>query len=146
MKIAIGSDAAGFSLKQHLTAHLKAAGHEVGDVGCFNTEPSDYPDFAREVGTLVRSGEVERGILICGTGQGMAISANKIRGIRAALAMETLPAFLSREHNDANVLCFGGWLVTPDQAKRVADVWLAAPFAGGVHQRRVEKIAGNEEV
>lgn len=145
MNIAIGSDAAGFDLKTGLVAHLEAFGHDVTDVGCNSRDPSDYPDFARAVGVRVREGEADRGVLICGTGQGMAIAANKIRGVRAALAMDTLPAFLSREHNDANVLCFGGWLIDLARATRVLDVWLAAPFAGGVHLRRVEKIAENQD-
>jgi len=139
MNVTIGSDAAGFRLKEYLVTALETDGHLIHDVGCTSAEPSDYPDFAHAAGELIRSGSAERGILICGTGQGMNIAANKIPGIRAALALDTLPAFLAREHNDANVLCMGGWLVEPEQALRVARVFLSAPFAGGVHERRVRK-------
>ena len=110
MKIAIGCDAAGYELKLWLKRHLIDTGHEVDDLGCHSTEPADYRDYARLVCRGVVAGRHDRGVLICGTGQGMAMAANKIRGIRAALCIDPLHAIMSREHNDANVLCFGAWV------------------------------------
>jgi len=140
MRIAIGSDHAGFPLKEELKRRLRNEGHEIVDYGCHSTDPVDYPDLAVPVAEAVRKGEVERGLLMCGTGIGMTMAANKIPGIRAALCSEPYAARLSREHNDANVLTLGGRLVGGELAMEVARVFLGTPFAGGRHSRRVEKI------
>ncbi len=144
MRLAIGSDHAGFTLKQELAAHLRAAGQEVEDVGPASAEPVDYPDFAAAVAARVASGAAERGILICGSGQGMQMTANRFPGVRAAVPHDVEEARLSRQHNDANVLALGGRTTAPALAKAIADAWLATPFEGGRHARRVEKIAAYE--
>ena len=140
MKIGIGCDTKGFYLKLHLIKVLKEYGHQVDDVGCFSLEKVDYPDFAEKVGTGVVSGKYHFGVLICGTGIGMSIAANKIKGVRAALCYDTLPAILSREHNDANVFCTGGWLMTKEKAAEVLLQWLDMKYAGGGHQDKLDKI------
>ncbi len=145
MKIGIGSDTKGFRLKQGLIEVLQANGHEVDDVGCYSLEKVDYPDYARLVGLGVVSGRYERGVLICGTGQGMAIAANKIKGVRAAVCYDTMPAILSREHNDANVFCTGGWFMTLEKAAEVLLHWLDMAYAGGGHQEKLDKIKALEE-
>ncbi len=144
MRIAIGSDHAGFPLKEELKRRLRNEGHEIVDYGCHSTDAVDYPDLAVPVAEAVRKGEVERGLLMCGTGIGMTMAANKIPGIRAALCNEPYSARLSREHNDANVLTLGGRLVGGELAMEVARVFLGTPFAGGRHARRVEKISAVE--
>ncbi len=136
----IGSDHAGFELKEHLKKALDRRGIAYQDVGTHSAEPVDYPDFAHEVARAVGSGEAERGLLVCGSGQGMAMVANKYEGVRAALPHDEASARLSREHNDANVLALGGRVVSPEAAERILDAWLQTPFAGGRHQRRVDKI------
>jgi len=145
MRIGIGCDTKGYRLKLHLIDVLRANGHAVEDVGCHSLEKVDYPDYARLVGQGVASGRYDRGVLICGTGQGMAIAANKIKGVRAAVCYDTLPAILSREHNNANVFCTGGWLITPDKAAEVLLHWLDMGYAGGGHQDKIDKIALLEE-
>ena len=140
MRLALGSDHAGFEAKQALSAYLKTAGHVIDDSGCFSTESCDYPDFAFAVGKAVVNQEVDFGILICGTGVGMSITANKIEGIRAALCTSTTHAQLSREHNDANILCMGARLQTKDEMELITKVFLETSFSGGRHARRVEKI------
>ena len=146
MKIIIGNDTKGYELKRVLVDALLGHGYEVEDIGCDSAQPPvDYPDYARIVGESVASGKFDRGILICGTGIGMSIAANKIPGIRAALCYEVLPAILSREHNDSNVLCTGGWMMTPEKALEVAVQWLEMRYAGGPHQARLEKIAEMEK-
>ncbi len=140
MKIAIGSDHAGFALKEHVRAHIEAADHEVTDVGTCSSESVDYPDFAAKVALAVARGEAEYGIIICGTGLGVAMTANRVRGVRAAPCTGQFAAEMTRRHNDANVLCLGGWLVTKEVAERIVDVFLATPFDGGRHVRRVAKI------
>ncbi|HEX6988919.1 MAG TPA: ribose 5-phosphate isomerase B [Bacillota bacterium] len=144
MRIAIGSDHAGFALKAHLRDALVEAGYAVEDFGTHDQASCDYPDFARAVGLAVAEGRVERGILICGTGIGMAIAANKIPGVRAACCSEPLSARLTRQDNDSNVLTLGGRLIGPAMALEIARVWLETPFAGGRHQRRVDKIRALE--
>jgi ribose 5-phosphate isomerase B len=142
MNIIIGNDTKGYGLKLFLGEALCKRGYEVEDAGCNGLQPPvDYPDFARIVGEAVASGKFERGILICGTGIGMSIAANKIPGVRAALCYDVLPAILAREHNDSNVLCTGGWIVTPEKALEVATQWLEMRYAGGPHQARLDKIA-----
>ncbi|HEY8496970.1 MAG TPA: ribose 5-phosphate isomerase B [Limnochordales bacterium] len=140
MRIAIGSDHAGFDLKQELMAHLKAAGHTVVDMGTTSRESCDYPDYARLVAEAVAAERCDRGILICGTGIGMSIAANKVPGVRAALCAEPYSARMAREHNDANVLCLGARVTGSGLALEIADAFLAGEFAGGRHARRVDKI------
>jgi ribose 5-phosphate isomerase B len=140
MKISIGSDHAGFALKEHLRAHVEAAGHEVADVGAFSSESVDYPDLAAKVALAVARGEAECGMIICGTGLGVAMTANRVRGVRAAPCTSQFAAEMTRRHNDANVLCLGGRLVTKEVAERIVDVFLSTPFEGGRHVRRVAKI------
>ncbi len=144
MRIAIGCDHAGFLLKEELKAFLQALGHEVEDVGTHSLDSVDYPDFARMVAEAVAVGRVERGIVICGTGIGSSIVANKVPGVRAALCHESYTARMSREHNDANVLALGGRVLGVELAKEIVQVWLASEFQGGRHARRVEKIKSIE--
>ena len=140
MKVALGSDHAGFLLKQHLITFLQTQGHEIIDVGAFSLDSVDYPDSAAQVGNKLQAGEVERGIVVCGSGIGISIAANKMPGVRAALCHEPVSARLSREHNDANVLALGERLTTPLMAEEIVKVWLETPFAGGRHQKRIDKI------
>ena len=144
MKIAIGADHAGFALKEQLRADLAAEGHEVMDVGTNSPEPVDYPDFAQKVSREVGAGRVDRGVLVCGTGVGMAISANKIDGVRAVPAQSDEEVRLSRAHNDANVVTFGARLLDHDRSHKLLDLFLNTPFDGGRHARRVAKIANLE--
>ena len=137
MKIALGSDHGGFALKRDIAAWLEQSGHGVLDLGNEGLESVDYPDYAEKVCRAVLSGDCERGILICGTGIGMSMVANRHRGIRAALCHDAFTARMSREHNDANVLCLGGRVLGPALALDIVAVWLAASFEGGRHQRRI---------
>ncbi|HZU23446.1 MAG TPA: ribose 5-phosphate isomerase B [Terriglobales bacterium] len=141
MKIAIGADHAGFELKEKLKQHLAAKGASVTDCGTRSAESVDYPDFARAVGEEVAGRQADFGVLVCGSGIGMAIAANKVPGIRAANVSSAEAARLSREHNDANVLTLGARLLDAQNAQEILDAWLAASFAGGRHLQRVEKIA-----
>ncbi len=146
MKVAIASDHRGYHLKEKVMSLLKARGHEVIDEGPSSEESVDYPDFAALVATKVSSGEVDRGILICGTGIGMAISANKFPGVRAAACADEVTAELSRRHNNLNVLCLSGDLLSMRVTERVVEVWMKTEFEGGRHERRVEKIRQLEQV
>jgi ribose 5-phosphate isomerase B len=139
MKIALGSDHAGFELKEHLK-ELLAGAHELIDVGTDGPESVDYPDYAVKVARLVTEGNVERGILMCSTGIGMSITANKVSGVRAALAFDLLAAQQSRRHVDANILVLGGQITGKGLAAEIVRVWLETPFEGGRHQRRIDKI------
>jgi RpiB/LacA/LacB family sugar-phosphate isomerase len=141
MKIAIAADHAGFVLKQSLCERLRAAGHEVADYGPPGTEPVDYPDFAAAVARHVAGGTADRGILVCSTGVGMSIAANKVAGVRAALGTSVDEVRLVREHNDANVLTLGSRFTAEPDAAEMVETFLATPFAGGRHARRVAKIA-----
>ena len=142
MRISIGADHRGFPLKAKLIPFLKTKGYRVADLGTYETiPPSDYPDIAGEVARQVAAGRADRGILICGTGIGMSISANKVRGIRAAHCTSPREAFLSRAHNDANVLTMGAMITPAKKAKRILAVWLKTKAEGGRHRRRVQKIA-----
>jgi ribose 5-phosphate isomerase B len=141
MKIAIGSDHAGYELKEHLRAYLAEAGHEVADMGTDSTEPVDYPPICAGVAREVVDGRAERGIVLGGSGQGEQISANKVRGARAALCNDLYTARYSRLHNDANVLSIGARVVGTGLAEAIVDTWFATDFEGGRHQRRVEQIA-----
>jgi ribose 5-phosphate isomerase B len=140
MVIALGSDHAGFALKEHLEVWLAAEGHAVLDVGPHSHASVDYPDYAAMVGAALIAGRATRGVLVCGTGTGMAIAANKMPGIRAAACADAYVARMSREHNDTNVLALGAWLTKPDAAIEIVGAWLAAAFAGGRHARRVAKL------
>lgn len=139
--IAIGSDHAGYSLKERLKTWLAADGHRVIDHGTHSTESVDYPDYAAAVAESVGSGEAERGVLVCGSGVGMAMAANKVAGVRAVAAQDADVARLSRQHNDANVLTLGARLTAPARALELVQTWLATPFEGGRHERRVDKLA-----
>jgi ribose 5-phosphate isomerase B len=139
--IALGADHAGFVLKQTLKAWLTTRGHLVFDFGTHSTESVDYPDFASAVAGAVREGRAERGVLVCGSGIGMAIAANKVPGVRAAVAADPDMARLGREHNDTNVLTLGARLTAAADAERIVEAWLGTAFAGGRHARRVDKLA-----
>ncbi len=141
MRIAIGSDHAGYPLKEDLKQLLKDEGHDVDDVGTDSEEPTDYPRFCAAVARKVRDGDAERGVVLGGSGQGEQISANKVRGIRAALCNDLFTARLSREHNDANVLSIGARVVAPALAREIVRTWLTTDFQGGRHVRRLEQIA-----
>ena len=145
MRIALGADHAGFELKQHLKERLAARGFEVEDCGTHGTASTDYPDWAAAVAARVADGRAERGLLVCGSGVGMAIGANRFRRVRAVAASDLYTARLARAHNDANVLALGARIVAPPLAEEILDVFLATPFDGGRHERRVEKLDGPSE-
>lgn len=138
--IALGADHAGVKMKASIIEHLESKGLKCHDYGTYDETSTDYPDYAKRVGEAIINGTAERGILICGTGIGISISANKIAGIRAALCGDTFSAHLSREHNDSNILCLGARVVGIGLALDIVDSWIAAAFEGGRHQRRVDKI------
>lgn len=141
MKIAFGCDHAGFPLKAEVLAALAAGGHEVVDLGAKDAVTSvDYPDFAHAVARRLASGEVELGVLVCGSGVGMSIAANRHRGVRAVVCSEAYTATMSRLHNDANVLCFGARVVGPGVARELLDAFVSTRFEGGRHEKRVAKI------
>jgi ribose 5-phosphate isomerase B len=140
MRIAVGADHAGFELKEAVAKHLTSAGHEVEDFGTGSAEPADYPDYGGPAARAVAEGLAERAVLFCGSGQGMCRVANRIAGVRAALAWSEEIARLSREHNDANVLCLPARFVEAETAMRIVDGWLAAEYEGGRHKRRIEKM------
>jgi ribose 5-phosphate isomerase B len=144
MKIALGADHAGYELKDKIEQYLQQRGFQVQDEGTRSGESVDYPDYARLVAHDVSQGRADLGILVCGSGIGMAMAANKVAGIRAANVTTEYEAQMSREHNDANVLALGARIVKEEDALRIVDKWLAAAFAGGRHERRVEKIAALE--
>ena len=144
-KIAIGADHAGFHAKEAVKKFLAAQGYDVDDVGTSSEESVDYPDFARQVAERVAAGRAQIGILTCGTGIGMAITANKVPGIRAAVVHDIMTAHLAREHNDANVLTFGARLLPDDQVIAIVREFLNTSFAGGRHLRRVDKIAAMDK-
>ncbi|OGP65801.1 MAG: ribose 5-phosphate isomerase B [Deltaproteobacteria bacterium RBG_13_53_10] len=145
MQIGIACDHGGFELKEELKVFLKTIHLEPVDLGTFNEDSVDYPDFGIRVAEKVSSGEWDRGILICGTGVGMSIVANKFPRVRAALVNELYSARCSREHNDSNILVIGGRIVGRGLAKEILRIWLETPFSGGRHQRRVDKIAALEQ-
>lgn len=137
-KIAIGSDHGGFNLKGTIIKHLEAQGHEVQDFGTYSTESCDYPVYAKAVANSVAKGENEKGILVCGSGIGVSIVANKVKGVRAALCHESHSAMLSRLHNDANVLCLGERITGESLALDIVNVWLKSEYEGGRHQKRID--------
>ena len=145
MQIVIGSDHAGYRLKEHFKQTLKADGHTVDDIGTHSEEPVDYPPISADVGRAVAAGRADRGIVLGGSGQGEQMAANKVHGIRAALCNDLFTARLSRQHNDANVLSMGGRIVAFGLADEILELWLDTVFDGGRHQRRIDQIAAAEK-
>lgn len=145
MKIAIGSDHAGFSLKEIISEYLKEIGHEPVDFGSYSDESTDYPIYAKKVASQVADGTCKLGILVCGTGVGISVAANKVKGIRAVVCSEPLTARLSREHNNSNILAFGARIVGNEMAKMIVREWLDAEFDGDRHDKRVNMISSIEE-
>jgi ribose 5-phosphate isomerase B len=144
MKLALSADHRGVGATRQLADRLRSNGHEAVILGNLTGETCDYPDPAYLVGSAVSKGEVQRGILLCGSGIGMSIAANKVKGVRAALVHDELTAEMSRSHNDANVLCISADLLGQRLIEKIVDIWLATPFQGGRHERRVKKIAAIE--
>ena len=145
MKIAIGSDHGGYALKMELIPVIEKLGFEVTDFGCPDEKSVDYPDIAFPVAEAVADGRFARGIVVCGTGIGVSICANKVRGIRCALLTDTVAAYATRSHNDTNMMALGQNIVAPYMALQIVDIWLSTPFSGGErHCRRIEKIAAME--
>ena len=145
MKIALGCDHGGYELKEFIITVLNKLGYEHEDFGCYSTESCDYPDFGAAAARAVASGECDRGIVICTTGIGISIAANKVKGIRCAHCTDSLSAEMTRRHNDANVLALGAGITGPNLAKRIVEVFLNTEFEGGRHARRVDKIMKLEE-
>lgn len=145
MNIAIGSDHRGQKTAEHIAEHLQAQGVKVSRMGACSTQPCDYPESAYQVGTAIREGKAEFGILICGTGIGMSMAANKMNGIRAAVVHDELTAQMSRTHNDANVLCLSADLLGERLIDKIVDVWIKSEFEGGRHARRVAKMTMIEQ-
>lgn len=145
MKVAIGTDHGGICLKSAIIDYLKSKGIEFCDFGTFSTDSVDYPDIAYPVAKAVAEGKFDKGILLCGTGIGMSITANKVKGIRAAVLSDEFSAQATAEHNNTNVLALGGRIVSPEKAVKLVDIWLSTPFAGGRHQQRIDKIKAIEE-
>jgi ribose 5-phosphate isomerase B len=141
VRVAVGSDHAGFGLKTHLSETLRSLGHDVVDMGTDSDASVDYPPICADVGRAVAKGEVDRGIVLGGSGQGEQIAANKVRGVRAALCNDLYTARMSREHNDANVLAIGARIVAPGLADEILTLWLTTRFEGGRHERRIAQIA-----
>ena len=144
MKIAIGCDHGGFSYKKELVAHLNEKGYEVEDFGCFSEDSCDYPDYALPVAEAVKDGKADFGILICSTGIGISIAANKVKGIRCAHVHDAESARLTRNHNNANILAFGAKIISEELMFEITDTFLTSTFDGGRHQRRVDKITAIE--
>lgn len=140
MKIGIGADHGGFILKEAVISAIKSMGCDYVDFGTFNNESCDYPDYAEKVGKAFISGEIDRGILLCGTGIGIGIAANKIHGIRCAHITDAFSAAAAAEHNNANMISMGGRITTPEDAEKFVKIYLSSEFAGGRHQRRIDKI------
>ena len=140
MNISIGCDHGGFALKEYIRAYLEEQGHTVTDVGCKSLESCDYPDFGAAAARVVASGACERGIVICTTGIGISISANKVKGIRCALCGDAFSAEMTRRHNDANMLALGAGITGPNLAQKIVEVFLSTGFEGGRHARRVDKL------
>ena len=144
MKISMGSDHGAFAMKEHVKQYLTQMGHQVVDCGTYSTDSCDYADFAKAAAQLVASGDCDRGIVMCTTGIGISIAANKVRGIRCALCSEPYSAEMTRRHNDANMFAMGGAPIGPNMADRIVDVFLNTEFEGGRHARRVGKIMAIE--
>jgi RpiB/LacA/LacB family sugar-phosphate isomerase len=144
MRIAIGGDHAGYEFSAPLRAFLGGLGHQVEDLGAASTEPSDYPDFAAAVARAVSSGRADRGVLVCGSGIGMAVAANKVPGVRAAVVHDKVSAEMSRRHNDVNVACFGARTQSLEDVKALLKMWLEIPFDAGRHVPRIDKVRAIE--
>lgn len=145
MRIAIGADHAGWPLKKELAAHLKAGGHDVLDLGTSSADPVDYPDYAAAVAEALRAGKAERGLVVCGSGAGACVAANKVPGIRASLCHDTYTAHQAVEHDDVNVLCLGARVIGGELAREIVDAWVAARFSGEErHRRRLDKVQALE--
>jgi ribose 5-phosphate isomerase B len=144
-RIAIGSDHAGFPLKEQLAEHLREQGHEVEDLGTHSEESVDYPEYGAAVARAVVSGDADYGVCVCGTGIGIGIAANKVKGARAAVVHDATSARMARQHNDANVVCVGARLTGPQAAEDAVDAFLEASFEGGRHQRRIDEITELEQ-
>ncbi len=144
MKIALGCDHGGFALKQHIMETIQKLGHEVEDFGCYSTESCDYPDFGAAAAKAVAEGKCERGIVICTTGIGISIAANKVKGIRCGHCADCLQAEMTRKHNDANMMAIGAGFTGPNMADRMVEVFLSTEFEGGRHQNRVDKMMALE--
>ena len=143
--LAIGCDHGGLELKNHIISHLKEKGIEIKDFGTYDENSVDYPDIAEKVCKSITSGECERGILVCGTGIGMSIAANKVKGIRAAVCTDVYSAKMTKQHNNTNVLCLGGRVTGRELAFLICDTWLSEEFLGGRHQNRIDKISNLEK-
>src|SRR5262245_27713714 len=144
-RIYLGGDHAGFALRRRLGAHLREGGHQVEDLGSASAEPTDYPDFAAQVGRAVRDQPGSYGVLACGSGMGVCLAANKVRGVRAVAPWNVEMAKLAAAHNDANVLCLGARFLPEHEAFHIVDAWLSTPFEGGRHARRLAKVAAIEQ-
>jgi ribose 5-phosphate isomerase B len=140
MRIAIGADHAGYALKEDIKLHLVQWGHQVDDFGTESEEDTDYPPICAAVARAVRDGRAERGVVVGGSGQGEQMTANKVRGVRAALCLDLYTARMARTHNDANVLSLGARIVAPEMARLILEIWLQTEFEGGRHERRVDQI------
>ena len=140
MKIALGSDHGGYALKCDIIQLLEKLGHEYKDFGCYSTESCDYPVYGEKVGNAVANGEADLGLAICGTGVGISLACNKVKGIRCCVCSEPYTAKLSRMHNDSNVLAFGARVIGVEMAKMITEEWLNAEYEGGRHQRRVDQV------
>ena len=145
MKLAIGNDHAAYDMKLEIKSYLESKGHEVVDFGTHSTQSCNYPEFGEAVGRAVANGEVEGGVLICGTGIGISISANKVKGVRAAVCSEPVSAALTKKHNNANIIAFGARIVGIEMAKAIVDAWLDAEYEGGRHQKRIDMISAIEQ-
>ena len=144
MKISLGCDHGGFAMKEHIKTWLEGHGYQVEDCGCYSTDSVDYPIYGKAAAETVASGACQRGIVVCTTGIGISISANKVKGIRCALCHEPLSAEMTRRHNDANMLAIGGGMIGPNMADRIVEAFLTTEFEGGRHQRRVDLISDIE--
>ncbi len=140
MKIAVGCDHGGFDLKNAIIEHLKKRGIEVNDLGCWSTDSVDYPEYGHKVAHAVADGEADLGIVCCGTGMGISIAANKVKGIRCALPFSDFTAQMCKQHNNANMVAFGGRTLSPAEAIRYTDIWLDTEYEGGRHQKRLDMI------
>lgn len=145
IKVAIGCDHGGFVLKESVVSTLKRLGAEVVDLGCYDESSVDYPVYGEKVARAVASGECALGVVMCGTGIGISIAANKVKGIRAAVVTNTYMAKLTRNHNNANIIALGGRVITPDEAEAIVEAWFTAEYEGGRHQRRLDMISAIEE-
>lgn len=146
LKLVIGCDLSGYDLKTDILHRLRSKGYDVADFGCDNAQEGEYPVYAKKVAEAVASGEYDRGILICGTGQGVMMAANKVKGIRAALCYDVLPAILTREHNDSNVLATGSWLITGEKFEQVIEAWLFGKFSNlPRHKQRIQMMCDMEQ-